>query len=163
MSDDTERVLRQLHEAGDLPALASATLQRYGRELLGFLIATMGSEAAASEAFSATCEKMWRGLPAFEWRSSLRTWLYVIARNAAAEYHRSPHHRPGHHVPLSQVSEIVARIRTETAAHLKTENKDAVARLRRFARSRQPGTAHTPRRSPDGVERDRSDPRSSLG
>lgn len=130
MTEAREADIRSLHEAGEHQDAATQALELYGREIFAFLVATMRDETAASEAFSAFNEDMWKGLPTFSWQASLRTWLYVIARRCAAGYHRSPHHRRERNVALSQVSEVAERIRTQTLAYLKTEAKDAIQRMR---------------------------------
>ena len=124
MSDDREQAIVDAHRRGDHQTAATAAPECYGREIYAFLVATMRDEAAASEAFSDFSEDMWKGLPKFSWKSSLRTWLYVIARNASTAYFRSPHNRRRRNVALSQVTEIAERIRTQTDAFLKTEAKD---------------------------------------
>lgn len=89
----------------------------------------LGSEADADEAFSQACEDLWVGLPGFEWRASIRTWMYTVARNAAHRLRRSPNRRR-RHVRASQVSEMVERARSSTAPHLRTDVKDAFAQIR---------------------------------
>jgi RNA polymerase sigma-70 factor (ECF subfamily) len=80
--------------------------------------------------FSQLSEDLWRGLPGFEWRATFRTWLYRLARNASARHLRAPAARARHRVPLSEISEIADRVRTETLPHLRTQAKDAFARVR---------------------------------
>jgi RNA polymerase sigma-70 factor (ECF subfamily) len=79
------------------------------------------------------CEDLWLGLPAFAWRSSARTWAYILARNAASRQARAPHRRQARnltferHVPISQ---LVADVRARTVAHRRTETKDRFRALR---------------------------------
>ncbi|MEM9462971.1 MAG: sigma-70 family RNA polymerase sigma factor [Myxococcota bacterium] len=109
----------------------SETLRSYGPEIVGFLGALAKDESAATEAFSLFCEHVWRGLPKFQWRSALRTWVYVVARNALRLTLRSARRRAW--VPLSdaRVDQIAQEIRTSTAHFLRTEARDLVAQLRR--------------------------------
>lgn len=125
-----EQRIRDLHNAGRLEEAATQTLEVYGPEILGFLTAQLGQEADADDAFAQTCADLWAGLGNFEWRSSLRTWLYTVARNAAARLSSSPHRRPQNNLGVSQLSEVADRVRTRTAPFLRTEIKDAFARIR---------------------------------
>ena len=43
--------------------------------------------------FSEFAEDFWRGLEGFRWRTSLRSWGYTLARNAANRYQRSRRRR----------------------------------------------------------------------
>ena len=80
--------------------------------------------------FSQASEDLWKGIGAFDGRSSLRTWFYTIARHAASRSRRSPHRRPGRHEPLSAASDVAERIRSQTVPHLRTEAKDKLAAIR---------------------------------
>jgi RNA polymerase sigma-70 factor (ECF subfamily) len=82
------------------------------------------------EIFSDLCEDLWRGLETFAWRSSLRTWLYVLARHATARYLRAPHRRPERNLGTRELGHVAHQVRSQTRAHLKTEAKDAFAALR---------------------------------
>jgi len=75
-------------------------------------------------------EDLWRGIKSFGWRCSFRTWLYTLARHAISRFKRAPHQRAGRNIPVSQVSELVDRVRTRTLPHLRTEIKDRFAALR---------------------------------
>ncbi|MEM9453616.1 MAG: sigma-70 family RNA polymerase sigma factor [Myxococcota bacterium] len=126
-----DAAVRQACEASDPAAATRRVLEAYGPELLGYLVAITHQEDLANEAFSVFCEHLWRGLSGFRWESSLRTWCYVIARNALHTVRRSSR-RHRRLVPLSDagVADVAAQLRSTTALHLKTEVKDAVARLR---------------------------------
>jgi RNA polymerase sigma-70 factor (ECF subfamily) len=130
MGDVAEGEIRDLFVAGALDRAATAALEAYGSELLGFLVAILRSESDASEVFAQMCEDMWRGLPQFEWRSSCRTWLYTLARHAAWRHRRTPLEQRKRRVPLSQISEVADRIRSRTLPHLRSEMKDQLAEIR---------------------------------
>lgn len=126
-----EATMRILCDAGDYGAAATLGLELYGPELLGFLHARDEHEADACEAFAVFSEDMWRGLPRFSWRSSFRTWAYVVARRAYLRVRRDSYRRKA--VPItgvSQIDELVDAVRTRTLPYLRTEVKSEVRRLR---------------------------------
>jgi RNA polymerase sigma-70 factor, ECF subfamily len=130
--DAAEAEIRAAFERGELAAVATLTIERYGPELFGFLAASLRNVNDAEEVFSRFAEAFWLSLPRFGWRCSARTWAYKIARRAAGHYRQAERHR-GRAVPLSQasgLSEAVARVRTKTAAHLQTAVKDRFQQLR---------------------------------
>jgi RNA polymerase sigma-70 factor (ECF subfamily) len=123
--------LRALHAAGDFRALATAAIEAYGPELLGYIYAVARDEHVASEVFSACLEDIWRGLPAFAWLSAFRTWAYAVARNALLRQFREGA-RQRRHVGLSDpgLEELAAHARTTTLPHLRSELKDRARLLR---------------------------------
>ncbi|MEM7156308.1 MAG: sigma-70 family RNA polymerase sigma factor [Myxococcota bacterium] len=130
---DVEKAVREHAQAGRYDLAITAALEQYGSEVLGYLHAVQASPADADETFSEVCERMWRALPAFEWKCSFRTWMYVIARNVARNRIRSRTRNRAREVPLSDVSEVARlaqKIRTETAAHLKTESRNRLREVR---------------------------------
>ncbi len=129
MSSQLEEQIRAHHDAGRFDQALTVALEGYGREVMGFLMLRLRrDEGLAAEAFSQLGEDLWKGIESFGWRSSFRTWMYVLARNAASRQGRDRHRRDG--VALSEVSELVARVRTQTLTFLRTEAKDRFAELR---------------------------------
>lgn len=134
--DDRAKLERQIQskiDSGDLGAAATLIVRDYGPEIHGFLAARLRNETAAADAFSMFSEDLWRGLPRFEGRSTVRVWAYTIARHAALRLQAAPHGKPRRNVPLSApeaLSKLVERVRTDTAPFVKTEFKTEVAKLR---------------------------------
>src|SRR5262249_4986179 len=85
--------------------------------------------ADAAEVFSQTTEDMWRGLPSFGRRCSVRTWLYVLARHAAARFRRSPWNR-GDRTGDARLDALIAVAPSQTQPWLRTEAKDRWHALR---------------------------------
>ncbi len=130
MSEAIEREIRELTDVRDFDGATTATLRGYGPEVFSFLIARMRAEDRASEVFAQMCEDLWRSMPQFEWRCSMRSWIYRLARSAAVRFERSPANQLGRRVGLSQISEIADRVRSQTLAHLRSEIKDELQSLR---------------------------------
>ncbi len=125
--------MRAYLERGEHSAATTFAVQGYGPQILGYLLAMSRNEADAHDAFAQFCEDLWRGLAGFRWQSSLRTWSYVIARNALQRQQGKAPGRHGPHVALSQAPElqaIAARARTETAEYMRTETRSRLSALR---------------------------------
>jgi len=126
-----EHRIRRHHERGELKEAATAAIEGFGPEILGFLVAVVRDEQLAGEVFAQFCEDLWTGLASFRWESSFRTWGYTLARNAWQRLRREPHFRKT--VALSDVpdiSKLEQRVRTMTLPHLKSDVKQQVQKLR---------------------------------
>jgi RNA polymerase sigma-70 factor (ECF subfamily) len=129
----SEAAMRRLFDSGDRDAAATEAIRTYGPEIAGLLLSLLRDEQLAADAFSTFAEQLWRSLAAFEWRCSMRTWAYVLARRAAHDARRMQRRHAGRAVSLSDASEVArlaARVRTETFAALRSEVKSELAKLR---------------------------------
>lgn len=120
--------VRQLADAGRYAEAATALVQRHGPGVLGYLHALSSSRAESEELFSDVCERLWRKLPAFEWSGSIRTWMYVTARNALIDARRRQGRRPM--VPLSSAPELAAAVRSTTEVYRRSETKGKLSEVR---------------------------------
>lgn len=130
--DAIEEPIKAAWDRKDFDGAISIALDRYGDELFGFLMGLARDQTQAEDAFSAACERMWRGLPTFRWESSLRVWAYRISRNEFLRTTRDVA-RARRAVPISQVASIqqaMDRARSTTPPHQRTEVKDRFAELR---------------------------------
>jgi len=128
VGDREEAELRALLEARDLAGTATRALALYGPELYGFLINLLGAESDAAEVFAQLAEDLWRGLGTFGGRCSVRTWMYLLARHAAARFRRSPWQRATGN--SSRLDSVVAEARSRTQPWLRTDVKDKWRALR---------------------------------
>jgi len=129
-SVEREAPIRDAHRRSDFSASATAALEVYGPEVLGFLIAILKDEAVGSDVFSQFCEDLWTGLPSFRWECTFRTWAYTLARNAARRYLRSPHLKRNTQLSRDALAEVADKVRTSTISYLRSEVKQGVQRLR---------------------------------
>jgi RNA polymerase sigma-70 factor (ECF subfamily) len=124
-----ESDVRGLCEQGELPRAVAMALELYGGEIVGFLAATGERDDSVAEIHSELCETLCAELARFAWRSSLRTWMYALARNARHRC-RDRARRGDRLVPLSQVPEVVAQPATSLAAYKRSTMKERLAMAR---------------------------------
>ena len=125
-----DRALIARWKCGDQRA-ASALVERHAPSLARF-VASLGVADALEEIVQDTFVKAFGSLDTFRGESSLRAWLFTIARRLMLDQQRSAH-RMRRHVPLDNAhAELVAAddvldgvVADETAARM----RDAVARL----------------------------------
>lgn len=129
-SDEAD--LRAAFVRGDLRTTAELAFQRYGAEILAFLIARARNRTRAEDAFSLFAEAFWCGLPSFAWRSTLRVWAYKLACNAAVRIATAPAARAHRNLPVSQFAETVAALSRSAAtpAYQRSDVKRRMAALR---------------------------------
>jgi RNA polymerase sigma-70 factor (ECF subfamily) len=104
-------------DEGDLLALArtgdedafNALVETHRTELRSYCYRMLGSVQDAEDAVQNTMLRAWRGLGAFEGRSSVRSWLYTIATNTTLDMarHRSRRELPADFGPAGGVGEPV--------------------------------------------------------
>lgn len=130
---EVEEDVRARASAGDWDGATTAALRGYGQEILEVLVAMHRDEVEASDAFSLFAEGVWRGIARFAWESTLRTWLYGIAKRCSLRHRRDVRRRAAHEAPLpegSSASVLVAELRSKTGSILATEKRSRIAALR---------------------------------
>jgi len=134
VNPEREAAIQKRCVAGDSAGAVNEALLLLGPEIYGYLVAAHQDEDEAADAFASFSERLWRGLLRFQWECSLRTWAYRIARSASVDQFRAKGAVARRAVPLSdcpEVAAMVARVRSETSAYLRTGPRDAIAELRR--------------------------------
>src|SRR5277367_5377423 len=82
-----EAILLENARSGDQNAFAALT-GSYQGELRSYCYRMLGSVQDAEDAVQNAMLRAWRGLSAFEGRSSVRSWLYTIATNTTLDLAR---------------------------------------------------------------------------
>jgi RNA polymerase sigma-70 factor (ECF subfamily) len=95
---------------GDFDAGATALIDGYGPQVLGFLRAVVRDPEEADDAFALFAENAWKGLARWEMRSSARAWAYRVAWNAASRQFRDPWRRRRKRLPASVASKLAAAV-----------------------------------------------------
>jgi len=133
LQEAAEQAVRAAFDAQDLDLAATRAFEAYGPEVLSFLVARLRSHSDAEEAFSMFAEDLWKGLPGFGFRCSVRGYMYTLARNAANRWATSPHNRRERNLSMSgqsSLSNMVEHSRTATELHRRNDVKDRVRALR---------------------------------
>ncbi len=132
MANDRERVeqeIRELCQRGDIGGAVERALQGYGMEIMRLMASVLHNPELAKDAFSVFCESLLKGLPAFRWESSFRTWAYRLARNACYQLVHSPAARETP-VSASGIPEASLRQRSDTRPWQRTSVKERFRQLR---------------------------------
>jgi RNA polymerase sigma-70 factor (ECF subfamily) len=103
-TDELDARTRALIERGELERATERVLRAYGGELARWLCSILPVEADAQEAFSRMSEELWKSLPRFDGRCSVRTWCYMLARHAASRVRANP--RNDRELLVSQIPSI---------------------------------------------------------
>jgi RNA polymerase sigma-70 factor, ECF subfamily len=127
-----EARLRAMCTDGDFGGAATLALRGYGSEVYGFLVVATSSPTDADDVFSELAQGLWQGLPAFAWESTLRTWMYAIARNLLRVRRReaAQGRRKAARMGESALENVAQAVRTETLAFLRTEKRTSLQALR---------------------------------
>jgi RNA polymerase sigma-70 factor (ECF subfamily) len=124
-----EQEIRELCRSGDTGRAVERTLQLYGMEIMRLMASMLHNPELAKDAFSVFCESLLKGLPTFRWESSLRTWSYRLARNAAYQLSHAPSARETP-VSSSAIPEEPQHHRSDTRPWQRTSVKERFRALR---------------------------------
>jgi len=102
--DPRDDEILELAAHGEVERATERVLRIYGPELIGWLCAILTSQSDAYDAFSRLSEQLWKSLPGFEGRCSMRTWCYMLARQSAAAVKAQSYRR--HEALLSSLPSI---------------------------------------------------------
>jgi len=81
-------------------------LERYGTKVFRMALAFLKDSGLAEDVTQEIFLKLWKGLPDYDGRASLGTWLFTIARNTCLSFLRSESYRRA--LPLDAAREPAA-------------------------------------------------------
>lgn len=151
MNDSDEAALVRRSQAGDKEAFRML-VEQYRSILFGTAYLMMRDRGLAEDAVQEALVQMWKHLPSFRLKSSVKTWMVRIVVNEVKQQFRK---KQVPTVPLEQASEVAvdldeadtAMIRNEERQHLRqaleklpAEQREAVV-LRYFSELTVPGIA----------------------
>jgi RNA polymerase sigma-70 factor, ECF subfamily len=117
---DIEVRVASLLAGGEFRGAATEVIRGYGPRALGYLHRLLGNETDAADAFSLFAEQVWRGMPNFEGRSSVKTWAFKAAWSAAMKVRDDAWRRLREDLPSSAASHLAEEIRTNTAVRFES-------------------------------------------
>ncbi len=122
VAEDIQSVVERLCAEQRYDEATEVLLRAHGSEILGVLVAMVGDDSVAADAYSLFCERLWRGLPKFRFECACRTWAYTIARHSLYDVLRQRRAAAEVLVSPSGLPEVVALAASSTAPHLRTTN-----------------------------------------
>jgi RNA polymerase sigma-70 factor (ECF subfamily) len=116
--------------SGDLTGAATLLIEHYGPAVLKYFRLIFRDEPDAADAFSLFEEHLWRGLSTFRGESSLRTWVFRIAFNAATDIRKQAWRRRRRRLTADVANRLVDDA-LEPPSHLR-ELRALLQRLQRY-------------------------------
>ncbi len=107
--------VKGLMATGDDGAAATLVVETLGPAILRYLRSMLRVEEDAADAFSQWAENVWRGLEAFRFESSLKTWAYRLAWNVATNLRNEAWRKHGERLRTGMASALAESIRTRSA------------------------------------------------
>ena len=117
-------------DKGELAEAATAAIQGYGPQILGYLTALLRDEDKAGDAYSRFAEDLWRAIGRFRRECSFRTWAYRVAWSASRDVADDAFNRRGRRLESHEISAIAEAVKSSSAAYLKEAVKHRVDQLR---------------------------------
>jgi RNA polymerase sigma-70 factor (ECF subfamily) len=129
ISGEVDGHVRAAQASGDLARATELALRAYGPELIGWLVSIL-PEPDAYDAFSLCSEELWRSLQRFDGRCSVRTWCYMLARQAAGRVRAQPQRAREELVSsVPSITQAVTELWNTTQVKAQRE-QDVYARIR---------------------------------
>ncbi|HLL22300.1 MAG TPA: RNA polymerase sigma factor [Kofleriaceae bacterium] len=136
--DDDDEAILQLVTQGDPVAALRIVMDRYGPQIYRYCREALRDESLADDVHQRVFIEAHRDLPKFARRSSLRTWLFAIARHRVLDASKSrrralahlgdadaddivdPRPAPDERIQDAQLREVLAACLDELGEHVRT-------------------------------------------
>jgi RNA polymerase sigma-70 factor (ECF subfamily) len=107
----------------DFKSAAETVMREFGPGIRGLLLTIFRRHPdAAEESFSLFAENLWRSMSSFRAESSVRTWVYCLARNAAISVGREGWRRLGSRLETEDAERLAEEVRTRSAVRLERQS-----------------------------------------
>jgi RNA polymerase sigma-70 factor (ECF subfamily) len=130
VSDDIDAEVRAAHDRGDHAGAAERVVRAYMRDIGAYIASLLRTAERVDDVFSMWSEDVVRGIVDFRFASSVRTWVYTLARHAISRYTRDDYRRTRRIAVGGVFDDLAAKQRTETADYLRTAMKERLAVVR---------------------------------
>lgn len=124
-----EDEVRALLSKGADGAAATRVIQAFGQRVMAHLRTVLRDPDDVEDAHSVWAEHVWKGLPRFAWRSSLRTWAFRLALNVALNMRNEAFRRRVRRFETGEASALAASLRS-SGSYERKRNK--MGELRRY-------------------------------
>jgi RNA polymerase sigma-70 factor (ECF subfamily) len=112
----------------DYRGAAEAVMREYGPGIRGLLLTIFRRNPdAGEEAFSLFAENLWRHIATFRGESSVRTWIYCMARNAAVSVTREGWRKLSRRLHTVDAEALAEEIRTKSGVRLERQSSALLA------------------------------------
>jgi RNA polymerase sigma-70 factor (ECF subfamily) len=118
-----EERARELLAKGDVRGAATAVIQELGPVVLSYLRPALRDDDEVADAFARWAENVWKGLPSFEWRSTLKTWAIRLACNVALNERDRAHWRRERRFLTGEASALANSVRTTSAVRVERQRR----------------------------------------
>jgi RNA polymerase sigma-70 factor (ECF subfamily) len=108
----SETAITEALARGALADAATLIVEGYGPGILGYVAALVRDDDEARDVFSEFGEELWKALPRFGGKSSVKTWAYAIAYHCALRQRRSKARRNTRPLRDSEYSKVAQSVRS---------------------------------------------------
>jgi RNA polymerase sigma-70 factor (ECF subfamily) len=113
---DLDGEVKSMLARGDAAGAATLVIRTLGGLVLGYLRPMLRDPDDVADAHSEWSERVWRGLPSFEFRSTLRTWAIRLAVNVGLNFRDQAYRRRVRRFDSGEASALAASLRTSSAS-----------------------------------------------
>jgi RNA polymerase sigma-70 factor (ECF subfamily) len=123
-----EEQVAALLAAQDYGRAAETVMREYGPGVRGLLLTLFRrNRDAGEEAFSLFAENLWRHIDGFRGESTVRTWIYCMARNAAVSVTREGWRKLSRRLLTQDAEQLAEEVRTKSGLRLERQSSALLA------------------------------------